>query len=282
MMSILGLLLSGGLIIIRHSLRPVPIVDRLSKYGVSAIRHHQGVWERAVSEVQRRAHVDETDIALCGSTPAAVAARRLVSTLVGGVFPVGILFLTSLGGASIPIHMAWMGSVVLAGAGFQLPASQIRKSARLHRRRFRTSLSAYLDLVSIMLAGGAGIETALHAAARVGDGPTFDAISQALELARATRRSPWDTLAETGSRFGVDELPELAATVRLGGEQGARMTASLVAKASALRSRELAEVEARANEATERMGLPMVLLFIGFLVLLGYPAMQLITAGFEA
>jgi hypothetical protein len=28
------------------------------------------------------------------------------------------------------------------------------------------------------------------------------------------------------------------------------------------------------------MGLPMVLLFMGFLVLLGYPAMQMISAGF--
>jgi hypothetical protein len=77
------------------------------------------------------------------------------------------------------------------------------------------------------------------------------------------------------------ELPELAATVRLGGEQGARMTASLVAKASSMRSKQLAEVEAQANAATEKMGLPMVMLFIGFLILLGYPAMHLINAGFS-
>lgn len=281
MMPALGTLLAVGLIVLRRSLRPIPIADRLRKYGLSPTGGGRSLWAGAVEEVQRRTHVDEADAAVCGTTSQAVAARRLVCALVGGAAPIGTLMITSLGGAPVPVHIASIAGIVLAGIGFQLPANRIRSSARLHRRRFRTSLSAYLDLVSIMLAGGAGIETALHAAAAVGDGPTFDSISDALEVARATRRSPWDTLAETGSRIGVDELPELAATVKLGGEQGARMTASLVAKASSLRSRELAEVEARANEATERMGLPMVMLFIGFLLLLGFPAMHLITTGFE-
>jgi Flp pilus assembly protein TadB len=150
----------------------------------------------------------------------------------------------------------------------------------MKRREFRTSLSAYLDLVSIMLAGGAGIESALVAASRVGDGPTFHLIADSLDVARATRRSPWEILAIEGERIGIDELPELAATIKLGGEQGARMTASLVAKASSMRAKQLAEIEADANAATERMGLPMVLLFMGFLILLGYPAMQMISAGF--
>jgi hypothetical protein len=60
------------------------------------------------------------------------------------------------------------------------------------------------------------------------------------------------------------------------------MTASLVAKASALRAKQMAEVEAEANAATEKMGLPMVMLFLGFLILLGYPAMYLIEVGFQS
>lgn len=281
MMTLLGTMLSGGLIVVRHSLRPTPVIHRLAKYGVTPVRPVQSPWRRMIAEVQRRARVDETDVALCGTSGEAIAIQRLVYGLTGSALPLGMWIFTSVGGAAIPGHVLFVAGVVMATAGFHMPAAHVRRSARLHRRRFRTSLSAYLDLVSIMLAGGAGIETALHAAATVGDGPTFDAISEALDLARATRRSPWDTLADVGVRFGVAELPELAATVRLGGEQGARMTASLVAKASALRTRELTDVEARANEATERMGLPMVMLFLGFLVLLGYPAMHLITSGFE-
>ena len=148
------------------------------------------------------------------------------------------------------------------------------------RRAMRSSLSGYLDVVAIMLAGGAGIETALTAASRVGNGPMFDLMNRILVAARSTRRSPWDVMAEEGRRIGLRELPELAANVKLGGEQGARMTASLVAKAESLRAGQMAEIEAAANSSTERMGLPMVLMFISFLVLLGYPAMHLISRGF--
>jgi hypothetical protein len=41
----------------------------------------------------------------------------------------------------------------------------------------------------------------------------------------------------------------------------------------------MSEVEASANAATERMGLPMVLLFIAFIVLIGYPAVTLVIGG---
>lgn len=280
-MLILGAALGSGLLVVRRSLRPLPFSQRLAKYGVISTRAGTSAWLRAVEEVQRRSHLDDADLAICAISSRDVASRRLLGALVGTVVPSMLWLSMSVVGHPPSSLLAMPAAMGAATLGFHLPAMKIRKDARTRRRRFRTSLSAYLDLVAIMLSGGAGIETALHAAARVGDGPTFDAVSDALDLARTTRRSPWDVLAETGQRFGVEELPELAATVQLGGEHGARMTASLIAKASSMRSRELADVEARANEATERMGLPMVLLFIGFLVLLGYPAMHLITSGFE-
>ena len=62
--------------------------------------------------------------------------------------------------------------------------------------------------------------------------------------------------------------------MRLAGEQGARIKLSLAAKAAALRSHQMARIEADAQAATERMGLPTVLMFLGFMVLLGYPAMH--------
>jgi len=197
-----------------------------------------------------------------------------------GAIPLVMYIATAFAGVAMSLPILLAASVALALLGFMLPILQLRSRAKMKRREIRTSLSAYLDLVSIMLAGGAGIESALVAASRVGDGPTFHLIADSLDVARATRRSPWEILAIEGERIGIDELPELAATIKLGGEQGARMTASLVAKASSMRAKQLAEVEADANAATERMGLPMVLLFMGFLVLLGYPAMQMISAGF--
>ena len=236
--------------------------------------------ERTVRFVMRRFGVADVDLAVTGSSAAKVATTRLVTATLLAAIPLVAFVVTAMFGTALPIVMVVTSAVAGAAVGFVIPATQTKQQARAARERFRTSLSAYLDLVSTMLAGGAGIETALVAAVRVGDGPAFAAIGDALDRARSSRRSPWDELAAEGDRIGIPELPELAATVRLGGEQGARMTASLIAKATSMRSKQMAEIEARANAATERMGLPMVMLFLGFLVLLGYPAVQMIGAGF--
>ena len=77
-----------------------------------------------------------------------------------------------------------------------------RKVRRSHVTQFEHALSSYLDLVNIVLAGGAGIESALEAAAEAGDGWVFDEIRQALVRARATRRSPSLYLGELGRELG--------------------------------------------------------------------------------
>jgi Flp pilus assembly protein TadB len=225
---------------------------------------------------------ESSELAVLERTPESFALERLVCLAIGAMIPLVTGLLMTWSGVGIPLALALAG-VPLAGlAGAYLPVITIRRSATIARRNFRSSLSAYLDLVSIMLAGGAGAETALVAAARVGSGRTFSVISDCLDIARSTRRSAWSVLADEGERLGIVELPELASTIQLSGEQGARMTASLVAKARAMRTRQMAEIEASANSATERMGLPMVSMFMGFLVLLGYPAMHLIGQGFSS
>lgn len=238
--------------------------------------------DRAIDLTLDHFRVDVRDLAVCDRDPRSVAVERLLVAVAGVALPVVMYIVTSLAGTPVRAELCLVASAAGAIVGFQFPVWQLRDRARVMRRDFRASLSAYLDLVSILLAGGAGIETALVAAARVGDGPSFDSVARCLDVARVSRRSPWDVLAEHGEHIGVDELPQLASTIRLGGEQGARMTASLVAKASSMRAKQMADVEARANSATERMGLPMVLLFLTFLVMLGFPAMQMISAGFGA
>jgi hypothetical protein len=42
----------------------------------------------------------------------------------------------------------------------------------------------------------------------------------------------------------------------------------------------MGEIEAQAQAATERMGIPMVLLFIAFIALIGYPAVHLVLGSF--
>ena len=135
-----------------------------------------------------------------------------------------------------------------------------------------TALAAYLDLIVISLAGGAGIEAALTYSAAAGHGWAFTRLRGALQAAQLTRRPPWQLLGQLGDDLGISELSELAASVTLAGTEGARVRASLAAKAAGLRARQLADAETAAQAATERMSLPLVLLFAGFLLLIGYPA----------
>lgn len=274
--SITAMALAVGVVVVYRSFRRPSLESRLSKYVGTTVVHQSN----GRSIVDKLLTSDERDLAITGMSTSRHAIEQVRCAALAFSIPMGMYLVLALGGVSLPVPLVVVMSVLSGVLGLQIPRMTLVQKARRARHDFRRSLSSYLDLVSIMLSGGAGIETALVAASRVGSGPTYFVINEALNVARTTRRSPWEVLAEQGQRLGIEELPELASTVRLGGEQGARMTASLVAKASSLRQKHMAEVEAAANSSTERMGLPMVLMFVAFLVLLGYPAMHLISQGF--
>lgn len=206
--------------------------------------------------------------------------RRLVFIGVGCLGPVAVFALAPLVGVQFEA-ISSIGLLVSSMAvGFAWPDRRLTIRARAARATYQSSLSAYLDLVAIQLAGGAGMDTAFVAAGRLGEGPAFASIASSLEQRRVTREPLWTVFADLGDRLQIPELSDLASSVKLGGDHGARLTSSLVARARAMRHRQMSEVEARANASTERMGLPMVAIFLGFLVLLGYPALDLINQGF--
>ena len=78
----------------------------------------------------------------------------------------------------------------------------------------------------------------------------------------------------TGAGSGIG----LATAQRFGAE-GARVRASLAAKARTLRLRGLAEIETAAQSASERMSLPVVGLMLGFIVFLACPAVNQVLTG---
>ena len=153
-----------------------------------------------------------------------------------------------------------------------LTISRLREIAIRRQRDMDLSVAVFLDLINVLLAGGAGIETAMLAAASAGDGWGFEQLKMAMARAQSSRRSYWDSLRETGEAFGIESLEEMANSVQLAGEHGARIRQSLTAKAASLRTRNLARIEHEAEQRTERMGIPVVLLFVGFIILVGYPA----------
>ena len=219
------------------------------------------------------------DLAVLGRSPERHLAEKVTLALVGLVFVPAVAALLLVGGAHVPLVVPLWASLIFMVAGFVLPDLGIHADAGRRRRDFRHALSSFLDLVVVALAGGGGVETAPSDAASVGAGWPFAYLRRALDQARLARQTPWAALGRLGQELGVGELTELAASVALAGTEGAKVRASLAAKASSLRTHELAEAETADQAATERMSLPVVLLFAGFLLFLGYPAVEKVLTG---
>ncbi|MGH9089946.1 MAG: type II secretion system F family protein [Acidimicrobiales bacterium] len=219
------------------------------------------------------------DLAVLGRSPERQLAEQVTLAVVGLLLVPATAGLLWVAGLDLPLALPIWGSLILATAGFVVPVLGLHADAEARRRDLRHALGSFLDLVTIDLAAGGGIETALTDAASVGDGWAYDQLRQALEEARLARETPWAALGRLGDDLGVAELHELAGSVGLAGSEGARVRTSLTAKAASLRAHQLAEAESAAQAATEKMSLPVVALFGGFLIFIAYPAIEHVLGG---
>ncbi|MFI9811532.1 type II secretion system F family protein [Saccharothrix variisporea] len=237
-----------------------PAVGVLRTLGLPGVRV-----ERDLVAIGRSAQdhlADKTVLGVAGLLASALPTAGLAVT---GFMPV----------PEVPLVVG----LALAVVGFVTPDLRVRAEAARRRTAFRHALSAYLDLVWITLAGGAGIDSALNDSAATGTGWAFARIRRALDTARLTRTTPWTALQRLGEELDVAELTELAASADLAGVEGARIRASLAAKARAMRTRQVIEAESEAQAATERMSLPVMALFLGFLGFIAYPALTQVLNG---
>lgn len=218
---------------------------------------------------RRRLAACDRDVPGYLSQKAAMAALALTAPpLIGAV-------LAALGLSFSPVFavLVWAVFVVVL---WMAPDLEARDQAKERSEQMRHTVAAVCDLIVISLAGGAGVTGALDDATRASDTWAMRRIRTALYTATIQHQPAWTALEELGERYEVSAATELAASLRLAGADGARVRASLSAKATTLRTQHLAELEADAQSATERMSLPTVLLFAGFLILIGYPALHLI------
>ena len=219
------------------------------------------------------------DLALLGRPPERQLAEQATAAITGLLLAPALAGLLAAAGISVGWQLPAAGAIALGAAGFTVPALAARQEAAARRTAARHALAAFLDLVVISIAAGAGVEAALTYAGATGRGWAFTQIRGALETARLTRRPPWEALGQLGGELGISELSELAASITLAGTEGAKVRASLTAKAAAIRARQLSDAETTAQAATERMSLPLVLLFGGFLLLIGFPAVVHVLTG---
>ena len=218
----------------------------------------------------------ERDLRAAGKTLEELAVAKLGMLILGAGLPVGVWAVAWIGRAWISPLLVVAASVVAGGLFFLVPDLSLRERAQTRRRELRHQLSAYLDLVGLHLSGGSGVERALTDSATQGSAWGFVEIQRTLRQAQLANEPPWTALERLGQELGSAELEELAAWLLLAGTSGSRVRSSLHIKARGLRERALNEAETQAQQATERMSLPVVLMFSGFLGLIGYPALAAI------
>lgn len=247
----------GGLLILRHV----------------GLFHGPGLRATVARRLLRSRH---GDCEILRTSPDQFAAMLFAWAMIGAFGGALVALVVVAAGVRLPpvVSLVILACGPIGGAALFL--ERLSKRAEQARRTFSYALSSYLDLASVLLAGGAGSETALIAAATTGDSWSFTMIREALETARAGRTPSWRAFGDLGRRLGVVDLERLAGSMQLAGEQGAKVRLSLATQADALRTRQIGEIEAEAQAATERMGIPTVLLFVGFIALLGYPALDLV------
>jgi Flp pilus assembly protein TadB len=192
------------------------------------------------------------------------AAGFLFGPLVFGAAALTGLHLT-------PIVPLWL-ALTFGGLFFILPDLEVRRDAAAKRDDMRRVVGAYLDLVSMNLAGGRGLPEALMSAAEVGDSWALRRIRDCLTDARLTGVPQWTALGRLGTDLGLRELTDLGAALTLVADDGAKVRSSLASRAETMRHRELSEMEGKAGARSQSMLVAQLLLCAGFMIFILYPA----------
>lgn len=277
-MTLAGALAGGGLLlVVRGALfvtsTPLDaVLDDLRRPRPAAPVRRRALDTFADRASGRAARARASDLAVCERSVSKFAQDRLVWSLFAAAAPLGLLPLITVGVLSLPVGLVLSATLVAAVGGWLYALVDLRSDAKKARREFRHALASYLELVTILMAGGAGVETSLYDAAEIGRGRAFRQIRRALSASQVRREPPWASLGALGQRLGIAELQQLEASMSLAGG-GARVRSSLHAKATAMRTRDLAEIESEAQTRSETMVLPVAMMFAGFLLLIGYPAL---------
>ena len=212
------------------------------------------------------------DLAVMNRSLGGLFASKLLLGL--GLFLLGPVVWTIFGVAGVPLpgSAPFAVSLVMGGIGFFLPDLVLRSEAQARRRDFRRVVGSFLDLVAMNLAGGRGLPEALLAASTVSDHWTLIRIRQSLANARLFGTTPWAALGELGEQVGVEELRDLSGALALASDDGAKIRASLSARAATMRRKELTDAEGEAGEKSQSMLVAQLLICAAFLLFLAYPA----------
>ena len=278
---------AGVLIGVQGWFEPAPslrrVVARLDRYGGptngpgSTDTDRLGPVHRVATALgsRRRIMPSSTDLRLVDRSAEQHVLRLAYAATAGLLVPPIVLsFLQVVGVVSLGLYVPTLLGLICAGVGPMAVHSALVEEARAVRTDLRYQVSAYLDVVTMLLAGNTGYEGALEQASHSGDGRLFVELRRRMRESGARGSSLTDALKVTGSQLGVDELVQVAATAALSAAEGAPVAKTLSAKCATLRNALATEQESEARLRTSRLTTPIVGMALIFMGLVIYPALS--------
>ena len=143
------------------------------------------------------------------------------------------------------------------------------------RRDLRYQLSAYLDVVTMLLAATSATRARSDRPRQAGDGRLFVELRHRIVIAETSNRSLVSALGRLGDDLQLIELQQIAASASLAASAGAPVARSLAAKCATLRStRSSAEQETEARVRTGKITVPLVGMSVLIMAAVIYPALN--------
>lgn len=238
--------------------------DRHERVGWWAMRHLPTHWLRG-APVQ--------DLAILRMPAARLYGDKLTSAVLGLI---AVPFLSALALAlqyPVPWPIPVAGSLAAAVGLWFAPDLTVRRQAAQARSEFTGALGTFVELVAMERQAGSGARQALETAATVGDSWVFARIAEELARSGWSGQPPWDALTALADELGLPALADLADIMRLSGEEGAQVYATLRARTTALRTQQRTDAHAAANSAAEKMTLPSLLMGMVFVIILVGPSL---------
>ena len=149
---------------------------------------------------------------------------------------------------------------------------RLRREAAARRQDFRHAVGAFLDLVSMNLAGGRGVPEALTAAASIGDGWAFARIRRHPRSSPGCRASPLGGARPPRRRGRPRRAARPGRGARAGGRrrrQDPRLAGRPGGHAAAAGA---GRDGGRAGQRSQSMLVAQMLIVLGYLLFLAYPA----------
>jgi len=263
--------------LLRTAMQRLRRPQNVHQYGDAApdIITQIGAGAERVPLVRRRFR-DNSALRIIGRPATTHIGYLIVAAVIGFLCPSLVLFgLQAIGIVDFSVFVPAAVSIVCAVLAPLFVHSACIAEAAERRIDLRHQLSAYLDMMTMLLAGNSGHEGALRQAAEAGDGLLFRQLRRRMREVSTTGHSLVNALSIVADDFELPELEQVASAAALSAAEGAPVARTLAAKCSTLRSTLAADDEARARVRNDKVTPPLVGMAVLFMALLIYPALNL-------